>query len=103
MKIHHQKTKYDLEDVVWFMYKNCLCRGIVTRCLYTQEDSVYIHGSETQSIVEKIKSFLHLRKTNVTIIYDVDLINNDNIFLCAGPRSHEHQLFKTKEELLKSL
>ena len=57
MEIKNYKTKFNLEDVVWFMYDNKPSQGIIHRIKYTQEEAVDTRCRH-KDIFHKIKSFL---------------------------------------------
>ena len=104
MEIRSFKTKFALEDVVYFMYKNEISKGVITRIRVEFEESVYIHGSYIQQVIRKIKNFFSDHKTDVNVYYSVDKANNDDTFYCAiAGFFREWELASSKEELFKML
>lgn len=104
MKIENFKTKFALEDVVYFMYKNELSKGIITRIKVEFEEEVYIHGSSMKEVIHKIKNFFNNHKTKVMVYYSVNKAAKDDTFYCAiGGYFKEWELAHTKEELFKML
>lgn len=96
------KSKFNLEDVVWFMYENKPMQGIVYRINYRREESVdtaYQH----KSIFKKLKSLLCFKKVEVALTYTLDMVESDGTFISCPHCMRENEIFKTKEELLKSL
>ena len=105
MEIKNFKTKYALEDVVYFMYQNELCKGVITRIRVDFEEHVYIHGSYIQQVIRKIKNFFSDHKTDVNVYYSViKAKNDDDTFYCAiAGAFREWELASSKEELFKML
>lgn len=104
MEIKNFKTKFALEDVVYFMYNNKLSKGIITRIKVEFEEKVYIHGSYIKEVIHKIKNFFDDHKTSVKIYYSVDKVRKDDSFNCAiGGYFRDWELAHTKEELFKML
>ena len=104
MKIKNFKTKFALEDVVYFMYENKLSKGIVTRIRVEFEEEVYIHGSYMKEVIHKIKNFFNDRKTKVAVFYSINKVYKDDTFECAiGGYFRDWELAHTKEELFKML
>ena len=104
MEIKSFKTKFALEDVVYFMYQNKLCKGIITRIRAEFEEEVYIHGSYMKEVIHKIKNFFNEHKTKVDVYYSVDKASKDDNFNCSiGGYFRDWELAHTKEELFKML
>lgn len=104
MEIKNFKTKFALEDVVYFMYKNEISKGVITRIKVGFEESVYIHGSCLQQVIQKIKNFFGDHKTNVNVCYYIIKTYNDGTFCCALSEAfRECELASSKEELFKML
>lgn len=102
MEIKSFKTKFNLEDVVWFMYDNKPMRGIIHRIKYTQEEEVDTRCRH-KDIFYKIKSFLNGKIVKRILIYTLDMVSEDGTFKSTPHYKQENEIFKTKEELLKSL
>lgn len=96
------KSKFNLEDVVWFMYDNKPAQGIIHRIKYTQEEAVDTRCRH-KDIFHKIKSFLNGKRVECFLIYTLDMVSGDGIFKSTPHYKQECEIFKTKEELLKSL
>ncbi|MBR4983141.1 MAG: hypothetical protein IKY94_11350 [Lachnospiraceae bacterium] len=96
------KSKFDLEEVVWFMYENKPVQGIVNAINYQRRESVDT-AREHKNIFQKIKSFIDKKKVDVRLIYELDMVKNDGEFISCTHYKKEYNIFKTKEELLKSL
>ena len=104
MEIKNFKTKFDLEDVVYFMHKNELSKGIITRVKIDFEKEVYIHGSYVKDVIHKIKNFFNNHKTSVNVYYSVTKASKDDTFYAAiGGYFRDWELAHTKEELFKML
>ena len=96
------KSKFNLEDVVWFMYKNKPVQGIIHQINYRREESVNT-ACEHKNIFNKLKSLLSSKKVVVTISYGLDMVSSDGTFISCTHYMGEKEIFKTKKELLKSL
>lgn len=104
MEIKNFKTKFALEDVVYFMYQNKISKGVITRIKVEFEEDVYIHGSYIQQVIRKIKNFFGDHKTRVSVYYSIVKVNNDDTFYCAiAGAFRERELASSKEELFKML
>jgi len=104
MEIKNFKTKFALEDVVYFMYQNEISKGIITQIRVEFEEEVYIHGSYMKQVIQKVKNFFSDHKKKVTVYYSVDKAKNDDTFYCAiAGYFYEWQLASSKEELFKML
>ncbi len=104
MEIRNFKTKFALEDVVYFMYKNEISKGVITQIRVVFEESVNIHGSYIQQVIQKIKNFFSDHKTDVNVYYSIMKVNNDDTFYCSiGGFFRERELASSKEELFKML
>ena len=55
------KSKFNLEDTVWFMHKNKPVQGIIHTMEYTRSESVNI-AYEHKNIFHKLKSLLSNKK-----------------------------------------
>ena len=102
MEIKNYKTKFNLEDVVWFMYDNKPSQGIIHRIKYTQEEVVDTRFRH-KDIFHKIKSFLSGKYVERFLVYTLDMVSGDGTFKSTPHYKQECEIFKTKEELLKSL
>ena len=96
------KSKFDLEDIVWFMYDNKPAQGIVRKINYRREESVDT-ACEHKNIFNKLKSLLSSKKASITLSYGLDMVRSDGTFISCTHYRQENEIFKTKEELLKSL
>ena len=96
------KSKFNLEDVVWFMCDNQVTQGIIHTIAYTREESVDIRCRH-QSIFTKIKSYLVGKRQEVSILYGLDGIRENGEFKSSPHILREDRIFATKEQLLKSL
>lgn len=104
MEIKNFKTKFALEDVVYFMYQNELSKGIIRRINVEFEEEVDIHGSYMWEVIHKIKNFFDDHKTKVTVYYSIDKATKDDTFYCAiAGHFKDWELAHTKEELFKML
>ena len=104
MEIKNFKTKFTLEDVVYFMYNNNLSKGIITGIRVEFEEEVYIHGSYMKEVIHKIKNFFDSHKTKVNVYYRIDKATKNDSFECAiGGYFRDWELAHTKEELFKML
>lgn len=96
------KSEFNLEEVVWFMYNNKPVQGIINKINYVREESVdtaYNH----QNIFHKLKSLLSNKKVESNLTYEMDMVRSDGTFISCTHYRRENEIFKTKEELLKSL
>ena len=96
------KSKFNLEDVVWFMHENKPVQGIVYYIYYRKQESVNI-VDEHKNIFNKTKSLIDKKNVEVVHTYGVDMIKSDGTFIYNTFYKTENEIFKTKEELLKSL
>lgn len=96
------KSKFNLEDVVWFMYENKPVQGIVYCIYYRRQESVNI-VDEHKNIFNKTKSLIDKKKVEVVHTYEVDIVKSDGTFTYNTFYKTENEIFKTKEELLNSL
>jgi hypothetical protein len=58
------KSKFDLEDIVWFMYKNKPVQGIINQISYKRIESINT-AREHKNIFNKLKSLLCAKKVEV--------------------------------------
>ena len=104
MEIKNFKTRFALEDVVYFMYQNEISKGVITKIKVDFEEEVYIHGSYIQQVVQKIRNFFSDHKRNINVYYCIDKVQKDDTFYCAIAGSfREWQLASSKEELFRML
>ena len=96
------KSKFNLEDVVWFMYENKAVQGIIHRINYKMSESVDT-VFEHKNIFHKLKSMLSNKKVEIVLVYELDMVKSDGTFVSCTHYRQENEIFKTKEELLKSL
>lgn len=96
------KSKYNLEDVVWFMYENKPVQGIIHKINYSREESVNT-AFEQKNIFRKLKSLIDKKKVEVALVYELDMVQSDGTFISCTHYRRENEIFKTKEDLLKSL
>ena len=96
------KSKFNLENVVWFMYENKPVQGIIHKINYRREESVNT-SYEHSNIFNKLKSLLGSKKVEVALTYELDMVKSDGTFISCTHYRRENEIFKTKEELLKSL
>ena len=96
------KSKFNLEDVVWFMYNNKPVQGIINKINYRREESINT-SCEHKNIFNKLKSLLCSKKVEVALTYELDMVRSDGTFISCTHYRVECEIFKAKEELLKSL
>ena len=96
------KSRFNLEEVVWFMYENKPVQGIVIRINYRKSESVDT-AYEHKNIFRKIKSLIEKKSVEVVLTYELDMVNSDGTFISCPHYRRESEIFKTKEELIKSL
>lgn len=96
------KTNFNLEEVVWFMYENKPMQGIISGINYRREESVDT-SCEHKNIFHKLKSMLSKKKVKIGLVYELDMVKSDGTFISCTHYKQENEIFKTKEELLKSL
>lgn len=96
------KSKFNLEDVVWFMYENKSVQGIIRYIHYERVESIN-PTCEHKNIFNKLKSLLSSKKVEVDLFYALDMVESDGTFNSCTHYRRENEIFKTKEELLKSL
>ena len=96
------KTKFNLEDVVWFMKDNKPVQGIINRIEYERVESINT-AYEHKNIFQKLKSLLNKTKVDIYLRYTLDWVDNNGKFISAPHYRTEEKLFSTKEELLKTL
>lgn len=96
------KSKFNLEDTVWFMHKNKPMQGIIYQINYRRAESINT-ACEHQNIFYKLKSLLSSKKVEVEFSYELSMVRSDGTFISCTHYKQEREIFKTKEELLKSL
>ena len=96
------KSKFNLEDAVWFMYENKPVQGIIHRINYRREESINT-AFEHKNIFNKLKSLLSSKKIEVALSYELDMVRSDGTFISCVHYRKENEIFKTKEELINSL
>ena len=96
------KSKFNLEDVVWFMEDNKPVQGIIDTIHYRREESVDLRYRH-KSVFARLKSYLEGAICEVHLRYQIDMVNNDGEFQSTPHYRDENEIFKSKEELLKSL
>lgn len=96
------KSKFNLENVVWFMYENKPVQGIIHGISYRREESINT-ACEHKNIFRKIKSLIDKKKVEVALTYELDMVKSDGTFISCTHYRRENEIFKTKEELLNSL
>ena len=96
------KSKFNLEDVVWFMYGNKPVQGIVCQIYYRRKETVNV-SREHKNIFNRIKSLISKKKVEVVLTYRLDMVESDGTFLSCPHYMKENEIFETKNELLKSL
>lgn len=96
------KSKFNLEDVVWFMHENKPVQGIIHLISYRRVESINT-ACEHKNIFNKLKSLLSSKKVVVTLSYELDMVKSDGTFISCPHYKVENEIFKTKEDLLKSL
>jgi hypothetical protein len=96
------KSKFNLEDVVWFMEDNKPVQGIIETIHYQREEFVDL-SCRHKSVFTRLKSFIQGAKCKVRLRYQIDMINDDGEFQSSPHYRDENEIFKSKEELLKSL
>lgn len=96
------KSRFNLEEVVWFMYENKPVQGIIHRINYKRAESVDT-ACEHKNIFHKIKSLIDKKSVEVVLTYELDMVKSDGTFISCTHYRSESEIFKTKEELLKSL
>lgn len=96
------KSRFNLEDVVWFMYANKPVQGIIKKINYRREESICTAYNHT-NIFRKLKSLLSTKKVEIAHSYELDMVSSDGIFISCTYYRQENEIFKNKEELLKSL
>ena len=104
MKIEYD-TKFDLKDVAWHMVHNKPTPGVVTDISFDYETTVWLTGSDCESIWQRIKSVFKKPEVRMRITYSLTSLSQDGKFRCSGEMVHvpEHELYASKEELLASL
>ena len=104
MEIKNYKTKFALEDVVYFMYNDKISKGVITKIRVEFNEEVYIHGSYIQLVIRKIRNFLSDHKADVNVYYYLSKANNDDSFDYVIARAfRDWELASSKEELFKLL
>ena len=74
------KSKFNLEDIVWFMYDNKPAQGIVYKINYKREESVKT-AYEHRNIFNKLKSLLNSKKVSVALSYGLDMVRSDKSYI----------------------
>lgn len=96
------KSKFNLEDVVWFICDNQVVQGIIHTINYQRIESVDI-SRKHKSIFAKLKSCLDRMESKTQIRYQVHRIRENGEFHSGTYFLSEDKVFATKEQLLKNL
>ena len=96
------KSKFNLEDVVWFMEDNKPVQGIIDTIHYRREESVDLRCRH-KSVFARLKSYLEGARCKISVSYEIDMVWDDGEFRSSPHYRSEDEIFKSKEELLKSL
>ena len=96
------KSKFNLEDVVWFMEDNKPVQGIIDTIHYRREESVDLRCRH-KSVFTRLKSYLEGARCRIFVRYEMAMVNGDGEFKSSPHYRCEDEIFKSKEELLKSL
>lgn len=96
------KSKFNLEDVVWFMHENRPATGMICRIFYSRSESIDTRY-EHKNIFHKIKSFLSKKDIEINLSYQLDMVDKDGKFISCPHYRRENEIFKNKQELLNSL
>lgn len=96
------KSKFNLEDVVWFMEDNKPVQGIIDTINYQRKEFVDLRCRH-KSVFAKLKSYLEGTRCNIHVSYEIDMVGEDGEFKSSPHYRYEDEIFKSKEELLKSL
>lgn len=103
MKIDNFKTKYNLEDIVYLIYKNKIERAVVTGIRVTFEEELKSSGYKILDIVKYAKKFFNDHKKNYSVLYTIDISDSEGKFYCCpGGYFSDEDLYYTKEELINS-
>ena len=96
------KSKFNLEDVVWFMEDNKPVQGIIETIHYRREESVDLRCRH-KSVFARLKSYLEGARCKIFVSYEMAMVNGEGEFQSVPHYRGEDEIFKSKEELLKSL
>lgn len=107
MEIQATKTKYDIGDVVFYMLNNSVKQGVVLKVTYKKESSILFLDDEDRCLLSSVETKKAYQKPDETVAYVVAMcveIGGDMIYHRHFPTElSESQMFKTKEDLLKTL
>ena len=102
MKIKFE-SKFSIGDKVWFMHRYEPTQGIIYEINYKMRECVNNYR-EYKSFFDKIKNFFIHKRTDFSIIYSIDIIDNNGHLTNEVCFRQECKIFPTKKELLlKSL
>lgn len=96
------KSKFNLEDVVWFMEDNKPVQGIIDSIHYRRDESVDLRCRH-KSVFARLKSYLEGARCQIFVKYEMAMVGDDGEFKSSPHYRYEDEIFKSKEELLKSL
>lgn len=96
------KSKFNLEDVVWFMEDNKPVQGIIKQINYSRSEYVDLRCRH-KSVFAKLKSFIEGVRCKIRVSYEIDMVHDDGEFKSSPHYRGEDEIFATKEELLRSL
>lgn len=101
------KHKFNSGDVVYFMNKNEVCKGVVAVVEFDIKTVGFGSGYYIRDLFKGLlKSFDKNRKYNITLRYNLDKvteIDGETRFAGCPYRHFEDEIFSTKKELLASL
>ena len=97
------KTKFDIEDTVWFMHENNVKQGVITEVKVEYNKKLgWVSGNCILRIFNKLESYIHTKEENLRIRYQLDRIEGTHTASnCLW--YDESILYHTKQELLDTL
>lgn len=102
MEIKDFKTKYNVEDVIYFMHNNKVCKGIISGIEVTFSENISLGSKETCSIIDKIKNFFSSHKEEYDVKYSIVQVDKNGSFYAAiGGYLRDYDIAYTTEELVK--
>lgn len=107
MEIQATRTKYDIGDVVFYMYENSVKQGVVLKVTYKKENNSLYLDNEDICTLSELEAIKNVQTPYERVVYVVAMCQKTGTGVTYLKQRtttlSESQVFSTKEDLLKSL